>query len=117
MDEITVQEDGRRLAFTADENLLFHSGGVPGGALHGLKAMQAASPRLAHGRPVERRRIMVLPGRMPPGFVALGANSDRAASEEARLEALQHEMAERPGPLDPNSICHVRRAPPSEARA
>jgi hypothetical protein len=67
LDEITVAEEGRLLTFTADEILRFHGGGFPGGVIHGLKAMQAAFPLLAEGRPVERRRIEVLTAFTGPG--------------------------------------------------
>lgn len=65
-DTITVREGGKELTFSFEAINAFHGGGFPGGVTHGLKAMQAAFPRLSE-TPPERREISVVTAFGGPG--------------------------------------------------
>jgi hypothetical protein len=53
----------------------------------------------------------IRPGHVRPEFVALGATRHRTPAEEARLEDLKREMAERLRPLDPDLVYAVDMRP------
>lgn len=65
-DSITVLENGRSLTFDFEHVIAYHGGGLPGGVVYGLKAMQAAFPLLSE-TPPERREISVLTAFSGPG--------------------------------------------------
>jgi len=65
-DTITVAENGKPLTFSFNAINDYHGRGFPGGVVHGLKAMQAAFPRLST-EPLERREIHVLTSFSGPG--------------------------------------------------
>lgn len=54
--------------------------------------------------------VTIRPGHVLPEFVSLGATQARSAEQDARLEFLKHEMAERLLPLRADEIYEARRA-------
>ncbi|MDG3043002.1 hypothetical protein [Roseicyclus marinus] len=55
-----------------------------------------------------RVAVTIRPGHVRPEFVSLGAMSSRTAAQDARLEILKHELADRLLPLAAQDIYEVR---------
>jgi hypothetical protein len=53
--------------------------------------------------------VTIRPGHVLPEFVSLGATQERSETQDARLELLKHEMAERLLPLHADDIYQVHR--------
>ena len=112
MTEIAVRELGRTIAYSFEDLLKYHGPGSPGGVAHAFKVMERAFGLLSPDEPPQRPRARALrlrrelrrrvghaavrrDGFVPPEFLDLARKDGRSEQEDARLDVLKSEMAER----------------------
>lgn len=79
---IEVTDQGRVLAYTFDDLMLYHGPGSPGGVAHGFKVMERVLPLLDPNGPVDRREIRVRTAFAGPGARDAFEMVTRAVTED-----------------------------------